>query len=165
MSTDHLRLTVISGGQTGVDRAALDAALAIGLACGGWCPAGRRAEDGPIAVRYPLRETPSAEYDERTRWNVRDADATLVLTIGAPTGGTAYTIEVTRRLAKPCHIVELATTPGVHEALAWIRAGRFEVLNVAGPRESKAQSVYARAYAWCVDLFAALAPRQPSSSP
>ena len=70
---------IVSGGQTGVDRAALDVALALGLACGGWCPRGRRAEDGPLPARYPLRETPSASYPERTEWNVRDSDGTLVL--------------------------------------------------------------------------------------
>ena len=71
---------VVSGGQTGVDRAALDVAIALGFAHGGWCPAGRLAEDGPIDARYPLRETPSADPSQRTEWNVRDSDATLVLT-------------------------------------------------------------------------------------
>jgi hypothetical protein len=74
---------VVSGGQTGVDRAALDAALALGLPIGGWCPLGRRTEDGPVPDRYPLRETPSADYAERTEWNVRDSDATLILHRGA----------------------------------------------------------------------------------
>lgn len=76
------RLRVISGGQTGVDRAALDVALELGLPCGGWCPAGRRAEDGPIPARYPLTETAGADYVERTRRNVVEADATLVLCHG-----------------------------------------------------------------------------------
>jgi hypothetical protein len=71
-------MKVISGGQTGVDRAALDAAMAVGLAVGGWCPRGRRAENGPLPERYPLRETPSAEYRVRTEWNVRDWVWTLI---------------------------------------------------------------------------------------
>ena len=71
---------IISGGQTGVDRAALDVALELGLPCGGWCPRGRRAEDGPIDPRYPLTETPWDGYPQRTEWNVRDADGTLILT-------------------------------------------------------------------------------------
>jgi hypothetical protein len=71
---------LVSGGQSGVDRAALDVALALGIPCGGWCPKGRKAEDGE---RYPLKETPSAGYSQRTRWNVRDADGTLILTWGA----------------------------------------------------------------------------------
>ena len=70
---------IVSGGQTGVDRAALDVARELSLACGGWCPRGRRAEDGAIPARYPLVETPRAAYPQRTEWNVRDSDATLVL--------------------------------------------------------------------------------------
>src|SRR5438445_1429872 len=93
---------VISGGQTGVDRAALDVALELGVPAGGWCPKGRKAEDGSLAPRYPLTETPSEEYWQRTEWNVRDSDGTLVLTRGAPTEGTAYTIEVAKKLGKPC---------------------------------------------------------------
>lgn len=80
-------LKIISGGQTGVDRAALDVALELGLPCGGWCPRGRRAEDGVIAERYPLTETRSARYAVRTVRNVRAADGTLVLTRGQPSGG------------------------------------------------------------------------------
>ncbi|MGO8056497.1 YpsA SLOG family protein, partial [Rhizobium leguminosarum] len=77
---------LVSGGQTGVDRAALDVALRLGIACGGWCPRGRRAEDGIIPARYPLIETPTARYPQRTGWNVRDADATLVIHAGQPRG-------------------------------------------------------------------------------
>ena len=87
---------IISGGQSGVDRAALDAALAAGLELGGWCPKGRRAEDGPIADRYPLNETDCESYATRTRWNVRDSDATLILCDAEPAGGTALTIECCR---------------------------------------------------------------------
>ncbi|MCZ6552322.1 MAG: hypothetical protein O7A67_00850, partial [SAR324 cluster bacterium] len=86
---------IVSGGQSGVDRAALDAALATGLPCGGWCPRGRRAEDGPIHERYHLLETPSRRYAQRTEWNVRDSDGTLLLTRREPSRGTA----LTRRLA------------------------------------------------------------------
>ena len=83
--------TIVSGGQTGVDRAALDVAIALGFAHGGWCPAGRLAEDGPIAARYALRETTSAAYDVRTERNVLDSDGTLVLASGEPRGGSALT--------------------------------------------------------------------------
>src|SRR5258707_9057662 len=98
---------VISGGQSGVDRAALDAALAAGLPVGGWCPKGRRAEDGPIPDRYPLVETGTADSAERTRRNVRDGAATLILTWGEPTGGTALTLETCQRESKRCLLVDL----------------------------------------------------------
>jgi hypothetical protein len=128
---------VISGGQTGVDRAALDVALRLGLACGGFCPRGRRAEDGPIDARYPLVETPTDDYAERTEWNVRDSDGTLVLTRGRPTGGTALTIELARRLGRPLHVVDLERGPDPIPAERWLAAARIQVLNVAGPRESQ----------------------------
>ncbi len=138
-------LVIHSGGQTGVDRAALDATLAAGVACGGWCPRGRRAEDGPIPDRYPLRETPTPAYAERTHWNVRDADATLVLTRGAPTGGTATTVEAARAFGKPLLVVDLAETNAVEPAADWLQANGVRVLNVAGPRERTAPGIYAEA--------------------
>src|SRR5438876_1977372 len=85
---------IISGGQTGVDRAALDVALELGIPCGGWCPQGRRAEDGVIPARYPLRETPWWGYPQRTEWNVRDSDGTLILAEGEPDRGTVLTREL-----------------------------------------------------------------------
>src|SRR5262245_2006637 len=102
---------IISGGQTGVDRAALDVALELGIPGGGWCPKGRRAEDGPIPDRYPLTETPSEHYPQRTEWNVRDADGTLVLIRGQPQRGSALTIAVAERLAKPKLVVDLSQQP------------------------------------------------------
>ena len=103
--------TLVSGGQTGVDRAALDVALERGLPIGGWCPSGRRAEDGPLAPRYGLRETPLADYAQRTLWNVRDSDGTLVLTAGPPRGGTALTVEEAGRQGKPVLVIDLADSP------------------------------------------------------
>src|SRR6516225_6787777 len=97
---------IVSGGQTGVDRAALDFALESGVPCGGWCPATRKAEDGPISARYPLTETPTDDYAQRTEWNVRDSDATLVLTHGIPAGGTALTIACAKRDGKPCLVID-----------------------------------------------------------
>ena len=99
---------IVSGGQTGVDRAALDVALELGVACGGWCPKGRRAEDGTIAERYPLTETSTRAYPERTRRNVLDSDGTLILARGRPTGGTALTIKIAAETGKPCFIVDLS---------------------------------------------------------
>ena len=133
---------IVSGGQTGVDRAALDVALELGLPCGGWCPKGRRAEDGMLDARYPLRETPSDEYLERTEWNVRDSDATLILNRGALTGGTAQTLLFAHRLRKPCLIIGLSGTADPSGMLEWVERQHVRTLNVAGPRESKSPGVY-----------------------
>jgi len=128
---------LVSGGQTGADRAALDAALTLGLPCGGWCPRGRLAEDGPIDPRYPLRETPTADYPQRTEWNVRDSDGTLVLTRGRPSGGTALTIALARRHGRPVLVLDLTQGPDPAEVRVWAEATKISVLNVAGPRESQ----------------------------
>ncbi|MBI4400273.1 MAG: putative molybdenum carrier protein [Nitrospirae bacterium] len=136
---------IISGGQTGVDRAALDLALELGVPCGGWCPKGRKAEDGPIAARYPLKETPADDYAQRTEWNVRDSDGTLVLTRGHPSEGTAFTIEVAMRQGKPCLVLYLTESPNVSEVPAWANKHNVRVVNVAGPRESKCPGIYAQA--------------------
>ena len=139
---------LISGGQTGVDRAALDVALAAGLQIGGWCPKGRRAEDGMIPTAYPLQETPSPHYSQRTRWNVRDADATLILTRNAPTGGTALTIHAARRFHKPYLVIDLTTKPEPRDVASWISQTGITVLNVAGPRESTCLGIYQEAFDW-----------------
>lgn len=78
---------IVSGGQTGVDRAGLDFAIALGIPHGGWCPKGRKAEDGPIDNRYQLQETPRADYLQRTEWNVRDNDGTVIFTVNATLSG------------------------------------------------------------------------------
>lgn len=148
------RLKIVSGGQTGVDRAALDVALRLGLPCGGWCPQGRRAEDGPIDPRYPLRETPTAEYTERTEWNVRDSDGTLVLTRGTPSGGTAFTIEVARAYQRPCLVVDLRKPAPVRLVRAWLSKHRIRVLNVAGPRAEGHRGIYRQACAYLEKLLA-----------
>jgi hypothetical protein len=135
-------MKIVSGGQTGVDRAALDVALALGLPCGGWCPRGRKAEDGPIPDRYPLVETPSADYAQRTEWNVRDSDGTLVLTRGEPAGGTALTIELAQRLGKPCLVVDLNANPDTVVVRTWLGEQNIHVLNVAGPRESQSPGIH-----------------------
>ena len=145
---------VIAGGQTGVDRAALDAAMACGIAAGGWCPRARIAEDGLIPRRYPLQETPSEKYSQRTTWNVRDADATLILTFGAPDGGTELTQRVAQRLGKPWVLVSLRGYPEMApiRELFYLRPGGI-VLNVAGPRESRSPGIYGRSYAFLAALF------------
>ena len=135
---------IISGGQTGVDRAALDAALENNFPCGGWCPKGRKAEDGPLAPRYPLKETGSSDYRVRTERNVKEADGTLILTWGNPTGGTALTVKVADKHKKPCLVLDLEQ--GNQEMTGiiqdWVEKNHISVLNVAGPRESKVPGIY-----------------------
>lgn len=140
-----LPVKIVSGGQTGVDRAALDAALRLGLNCGGWVPRGRRAEDGPIPAEYPMREMKSSAYEARTRQNVIDSDATLILTRGEPMGGTAETLVIAQDLKKPYHIVDLKRTHSPLAALRWLEAKKPTILNVAGPRESSAPGIYEEA--------------------
>ena len=131
---------IVSGGQTGVDRAALDWALASGVPCGGWCPLGRWAEDGPIDVRYPLRETPGADPAQRTEWNIRDSDGTLIVTLARRmSGGTLLTAGLARRLARPLLHLAKADSPAAEQAESlrqFIGQHEIRVLNVAGPRES-----------------------------
>jgi len=99
-------ITIVSGGQTGADRAALDWALTHGVEYGGWCPKGRKAEDGPIDAKYPLKETPSVSYVQWTEWNVRDSDATVLFSIGRTlTGGSPKTMEFARKHKKSLHFI------------------------------------------------------------
>jgi hypothetical protein len=139
------RLKIASGGPTGVDRAALDVGLAVGLAVGGWCPKGRRAEDGRIPDRYPLMETPERNYQARTRRNIEDSDGTLILNLGKLDGGTALTARHPRQIGKPCLVVALEM--GIEPAAfrEWLAANRIAVLNVAGPRASQRPEGYAAA--------------------
>lgn len=139
---------IISGGQTGVDRGALDAALGASFPCGGWCPAGRKAEDGPIPDRYPLQEQPGADFLKRTRRNVVDSDGTLVISFDALTGGTLKTVRYCEHLGKPVLVVDglrLNAEDAAGQAAEFVRASSIKVLNVAGPRESKHAG--AKAYA------------------
>ncbi len=134
-------LKVVSGGQTGVDRAALDVALELGIPCGGWCPKGRRAEDGAIAPRYPLSETSSSAYPQRTAQNIRDSDGTLVLTRDVPDGGTALTIRLAARYRRPLLSIDLEHVSSPEQVTSWAEAQGIEVLNVAGPRESRCPGI------------------------
>ena len=144
-------ISIVSGGQTGADRGALDAALASGVPCGGYCPRGRRAEDGPIPERYGgLVETESEDPAQRTERNVRDSDATLILSWGTPLGGTALTERLARRFDMPVLVVDLEPIPPDAAAAAireWLAATRPRVLNVAGPRQSQAPGIAAAATA------------------
>lgn len=132
---------IVSGGQTGADRAALDVAMSLGLETGGWVPHGRRAEDGRIPVRYSgLIETETEDYHHRTALNVRDADATLIFTFGEPTGGTGLTLKLVRGSTKPHLAVDLEALSSAEAAERirdWLAEKSIRVLNVAGPRASR----------------------------
>lgn len=132
---------IVSGGQTGVDRGALDAAIELGLEHGGWCPQGRLAEDGVIAPQYRLQEVESPEYPVRTERNVVDSDGTLILYRARLLGGT----ELTRRLAvkfkKPLLLVNLADAVDPAAIRRWLARNEIRVLNVAGPRESNCPGI------------------------
>lgn len=141
-------LRIVSGGQSGVDRAALDAALALGIQAGGWCPRGRLAEDGRIPDRYPLKETPEAAYSQRTEWNVRDSDGTLVICRGTPIGGTALTLMLAARWGRPSLTVDPECAPASPEIVGWVVGNQITILNVAGPRESRQPGIYREARAF-----------------
>jgi Circularly permutated YpsA SLOG family len=134
-------ITIISGGQTGADRAALDFAIALGLSHGGWCPRQRRAEDGVIPAQYVLSETPSSHYSQRTEWNVRDSDGTVVFSIKAcVTGGTRLTFELAKRLGKPVlHLSrnEAEVAAAAAKLRAFVEEQGIRTINVAGPRASQ----------------------------
>jgi hypothetical protein len=134
-----VELKIVSGGQTGVDRAALEWALTHRIPYGGWCPKGRRAENGTIPSRFKLKETPSPSYAVRTLWNVRDSDGTVIFSkTRTLTGGTRQTAIFARRLRKPC--LQLIRSLGVKDAAKqlteFLTEHRIVVLNVAGPRAS-----------------------------
>ena len=135
---------IVSGGQTGVDRAGLDVALSLAYPIGGWCPKGRIAEDGVIDQQYPLQETPRSDYYQRTEWNVRDSDGTLIICWGPPTGGTGYTMEHAKKLGRPFFIFDLKQPqPEQQKNFAiWVAQHNIRTLNIAGPRENPAQTIY-----------------------
>ncbi len=127
---------IVSGGQTGVDRAALAVAVFMEIPHGGWCPKGRRSEDGSIPQIYQLKETEQADYSVRTEKNVVDSDGTLVLHVGKPKGGTALTIRLLNKHKRTHLLVDLAIEHDYQSVRDWLEKERISVLNVAGPRES-----------------------------
>lgn len=145
---------IISGGQTGVDRGALDAAMALGIPHGGWCPCGRLAEDGRIPDRYDLSETESREYRVRTEQNVVESDATLILCRGRPSGGTRSTLRLARQHGRPHLVLDLDRAASPEDVRRWLDDHAVEILNVAGPRESQSPGIAVRANEFVKGLLA-----------
>ena len=150
---------IVSGGQTGVDRAALDAARELGLPYGGFVPKGRWTEDGPLPDEYDhMIETEARHPSSRTRRNIRQSDATLVITRGEADGGTLLTLRKARDCGKPLLHVDLARTPPDRACLeirGWLEAMPAGTLNVAGPRASKAPGLYEEARSLLLAAFGA----------
>ncbi|THB78538.1 MAG: molybdenum cofactor carrier [Desulfobulbaceae bacterium] len=148
---------IISGGQTGVDQAALDAAISSECAYGGWLPAGRKTEAGPLSTKYQMEVMGSANYADRTKKNVQDADATLIISNGPLTGGSALTERIARDLSKPCMHIDFTQFQGDHslkQVALWLAAEDVAVLNVAGPRSSSDPGIYQRARSFIEKLLA-----------
>ncbi len=152
-------ITFISGGQTGADRAALDWAMENGIAHGGWCPKGRKAEDGRIPKLYNLKETKSADYRERTRLNIQDSDGTLIFSKSPLTNGTKYTMELAKKMGKPVLHMEKGEYSAATDIAKFIRRHKISILNVAGPPASDDPEIYddvkatlALCYLWSAEL-------------
>lgn len=144
---------IVSGGQTGVDRAALDVALELCIPCGGWCPKGRKAEDGPIDIRYPLKETHSGNYRIRTERNVRESDGTLIFTWRKPRGGTALTIKFAQKYKRPYLVVDLSEGGDPETVRKWRKINKIKLLNIAGLRESELPGIYHRTVEFLQEVF------------
>jgi hypothetical protein len=133
-------LKIISGGQTGVDRSALDVALAHGIECGGWCPAGRLDEFGKIPGHYPVQELQSGGFAERTLQNVKDSDGTVVIYPGELDGGTEQTVRFCVELERPHHLIDASRVAAQDAAKLiadFVRKNKIRILNLAGPRQSE----------------------------
>src|SRR5438552_14466731 len=143
------QVKIISGGQTGVDRAALDAALKYGIDCGGWCPAGRLDELGRIPDRYPVRELEHGGFTERTLQNVKDSDGTVIIYPGKLSGGTEQTVRFCIELQRPHQLIDaskISAKVGAKLISDFVRKHKIDVLNVAGPRQSEWPEGYDYAY-------------------
>lgn len=154
---------IVSGGQTGVDRAALDAAIELHIPHGGWCPKGRLSEAGIIPAKYLLEETATSEYSERTKLNIKDSDATLVVLpdkVTKITDGTILTIDGARKTKKPHMIVYSSEAIDVDSIIKWIAENKIKVLNIAGPRESQSPSIYDLSLTFLKEMFICLSTRQ-----
>lgn len=150
---------IVSGGQTGVDRAALAVAIFLELEHGGWCPQGRRAEDGVIPEIFELKETEATDYAVRTQQNVIDSDGTLILYRQRLRGGTRLTLRLAQSFRRPFFLVDLKAPVDFTDLRHWLIHQNLRVLNVAGPRESSAPGITLQTERFLIDCF-----REPSQS-
>lgn len=146
-------IKIVNGGQTGVERAALDVAMNNDIACGGWCPKGRRAEDGALAEKYPLVEGDTPSPTKVFEQNVRDSDGTLLLGWGDMQGTTLKVVAIGARLKKPIFYADLQKKPTVDEAENWARKFNTKVLHVSGAKTSEVPSAYEEAHAFLMKLL------------
>jgi hypothetical protein len=146
-------IKIISGGQTGVDRAALDFALEHGMACGGFCTKGRKAEDGILSCYYPLNETTSTQYPVRTRQNIKESDGTMILHLDKMDAGTFLTQRLCKELHKPLWIQNINFPINKKEFIYWKAHNKIRILNFAGPRESFSPGIYITAKTFMENLF------------
>ena len=152
MRINH-KIKIISGGQTGVDRAALDFCLENNFPCGGWCPKDRWAEDGPISIKYPLQETNSSDPTDRTRLNIKAVEATLILSDGFFDKGTQQTIDFLEQENKSYLSINLDKDYDMEKTSNWIKNNAKETLNITGPRESNAPGIYKKTINFLSKLF------------
>jgi len=143
-SVDMYDFSIISGGQTGVDRAALDVALKWRIPYRGWCPAGRLAEDGIIPVRYVLRETPTSDVFQRTIWNVRDSDGVVIIGSLDSSRGTILAYQTAIELHRP--VVQCNLLEGIHPVIQWLEKLSDSAINIVGPRESEERGIYSKSF-------------------
>lgn len=146
-------MKIISGGQTGVDRAALDFALNNGINCGGWCPLGRKAEDGKISDKYPLLETKSSKYSERTKLNVQNSDGTLIFFNQTLDKGSTLTATLANKYCKPLFYYNFSANTNFSEITLWIDSNKIKILNIAGSRESNSTGIYSKTYTLLNKIF------------
>ncbi|MCX4192581.1 putative molybdenum carrier protein [Methylophaga sp. OBS1] len=142
-------ITVISGGQTGVDRGALDAALSLGAEIDGWCPKDGQAEDGPLDPRYVLKRHHSQGYRGRTVANVEDSDATIIIYWGEPKTGTRETLKICLKKNKPFKLIDaelVAPVKAAEVVYSFINAHRANRVNFAGPSAKKMPQGYKYSY-------------------
>ena len=147
---------IVSGGQTGADRAALDVAIRLGIPHGGWVPKGRATEAGVLPDRYRMREMPSANYAQRTEQNILDSDGTLIVSHGALDGGSGLTETLAEEHGRPhlhLDMKTLSVSDAAYTLKGWIGDNAIRVLNIAGPRESRDPDIYRATTAVLETLF------------